>query len=154
MELFNKLMKPYTRQHQLLLVVMVIYIIFNIQTPGFLAPFVDNIYGNISVLFVAFYLMTKVSPVVGIVALYAAFELIHRSSGMTGSAGISKYLPSQLTQNKHLTAFNQFPITLEEEMVKQMAPLVETSGPSHLHYKPASDDTYNAMPITDTSSII
>ena len=154
MELFNKLMKPNNRHHQLLLIVMVIYIMFNIQTPQLLASVIDNIYGNIGVLVVAVYLIMKVNPVVGIVALYAAYELIQRSSGMTGSAGIQKYLPSQLTQNKHLTAFNQFPITLEEEVVKQMAPLVETNGPSHLQYIPASDNTYSAMSITDTSSIM
>ena len=127
---------------------------FNIKTPQLLASVVDNIYGNIGVLVVAVYLIMKVNPVVGIVALYAAYELIQRSSGMTGSVGIQKYLPSQLKQNRHLTAFNQFPITLEEEVVKQMAPLVETNGPSHLHYMPASDNTYSAMSVTDTSSIM
>ena len=154
MELFNKLIKPNNRHHLLLLIVMVIYIMFNIQTPQLLASVIDNIYGNIGVLVVAVYLIMKVNPVVGIVALYAAYELIQRSSGMTGSAGIQKYLPSQFKQNSHLTAFNQFPITLEEEVVKQMAPLVETNGPSHLQYIPASDNTYSAMSITDTSSIM
>jgi hypothetical protein len=154
MELFNKLIKPNNRHHLLLLIVMVIYIMFNIQTPQLLASVIDNIYGNIGVLVVAVYLIMKVNPIVGIVALYAAYELIQRSSGMTGSAGIQKYLPSQFKQNSHLTAFNQFPITLEEEVVKQMAPLVETNGPSHLQYIPASDNTYSAMSITDTSSIM
>lgn len=154
MELFNKLIKPNNRHHLLLLIVMVIYIMFNIQTPQLLASVIDNIYGNIGVLVVAVYLIMKVNPVVGIVALYAAYELIQRSSGMTGSAGIQKYLPSQFKQNSHLTAFNQFPITLEEEVVKQMAPLVETNGPSHLQYIPASDNTYSAMSVTDTSSIM
>ena len=126
MELFNKLMKPNNRHHQLLLIVMVIYIMFNIQTPQLLAPVIDNIYGNIGVLLVAVYLIMNVSPIVGIIALYAAYELIQRSSGMTGSAGIQKYLPSQLTQNRHLSAFNQFPITLEEEVVKQMVLVIYT----------------------------
>ena len=154
MELLNKLMKPNNRHHQLLLIVMVIYIMFNIQTPQLLAPIIDNIYGNVGVLLVAVYLIMNVSPLVGILALYAAYELIQRSSGMTGSVGIRKYLPSQLTQNRHLSAFNQFPITLEEEVVKQMAPLVEIAGPSHLQYIPASDNRYSAMSVTDTSSIM
>ena len=61
MELFNKLMKPNNRHHQLLLIVMVIYIMFNIQTPQLLAPVIDNIYGNIGVLLVAVYLIMNVS---------------------------------------------------------------------------------------------
>jgi len=39
-------------------------------------------------------------------------------------------------------------------MVKKMAPLVETSGPNHLHYKPASSHTHDAMNVTDTTSVI
>jgi hypothetical protein len=39
-------------------------------------------------------------------------------------------------------------------MVKQMAPLVETSGPNHLHYQPASSHTHNAMNVTDNTSVI
>ena len=69
MELLNKLMKPNNRHHQLLLIVMVIYIMFNIQTPQLLAPIIDNIYGNVGVLLVAVYLIMNVSPLVGIIAL-------------------------------------------------------------------------------------
>jgi hypothetical protein len=54
----------------------------------------------------------------------------------------------------HLSAFNQFPVTLEEQMVNKMAPLVETSGPNHLHYQPASGHTHNAMSVTHTTSVI
>ena len=50
----------------------------------------------------------------------------------------------------HLSAFNQFPVTLEE----QMAPLVETSGPARLHYEPASGHTHNAMKVSDMTSVI
>ena len=154
MEPYQNLFKKSNYHHLALLVVLILYSVLNIQTPSMLANLIDNIYGNIGVLLVAVYLIMNVSPIVGIIALYAAYELIQRSSGMTGSAGIQKYLPSQLTQNRHLSAFNQFPITLEEEVVKQMAPLVETAGPSHLHYIPASDNIYSAMSITDTSSIM
>ena len=59
-----------------------------------------------------------------------------------------------MKMDSHLSAFNQFPVTLEEQMVKQMAPLVETSGPNHLHYNPATSYTHNAMNVTDTTSVI
>lgn len=88
------------------------------------------------------------------IALYAAYELIQRSSITTGSAAINKYLPSQLKMDKHLSAFNQFPVTLEEEMVKQMAPLIDQSASNNLNYVPVSDKTYDAMSITDTTSVI
>ena len=39
-------------------------------------------------------------------------------------------------------------------MVKQLAPLVSENGPAQLHYKPASDDTHNAMDVHNTTSVI
>jgi hypothetical protein len=154
MELINSLMKP-NNQHQLiLLVVLILYIVFNIQTPQVLAQAIDNMYGNIVILLVVGYLIMNFNPLVGVIALYAAFELVRRSSVATGSYAIERYLPSQFKTDGHLSAFNQFPVTLEEEVVKQMAPLVEQSGPSRLHYVPMSDNTHNAMLVTDTNSTI
>jgi hypothetical protein len=154
MELITNLMKPNNKHHQLLLVVMVLYIVLNIKTPQMLAQLIDNIYGNIAVFIVALYLLKNMNPIIGIVALYAAYELITRSSYTTGSAAIRKYLPSQMKQDRHLSAFNQFPVTLEEEVVKQMAPLVESAGPSHLHYEPKNDNTHNAMDVNNNTSIL
>ena len=41
---------------------------------------------------------------------------------------MTKFLPSENIKGQHLNAFNQFPVTLEEEVVQQMAPL--QAGPS------------------------
>jgi hypothetical protein len=119
-----------------------------------LAKLIDNIYGNIVVIIAAFYLFAHSNPIVGVVGLFAAYELIRRSSHSTGTLAIERYLPTEIKKSGHFSAFNQFPITLEEEVVKKMAPLVESAGPSNLNYKPASDDTHNAMDVHDTTSVI
>ena len=154
MESYKDLFKKSNQHHLILLGVLVLYILLNIQTTPVLAKLIDTVYGNIAIVLLAFVFLTHSNPIVGVVALYAAYELIQRSSVTTGSAAISRYLPTEMKKGNHLSAFNQFPITLEEEVVKQMAPLVETAGPSHLHYIPASDNIYSAMSITDTSSIM
>jgi len=154
MELYKDLFKKSNQHHLILLGVLVLYILLNIQTTPVLAKLIDTVYGNIAIVLLAFVFLTHSNPIVGVVALYAAYELIQRSSVTTGSAAISRYLPTEMKKGNHLSAFNQFPITLEEEVVKQMAPLVETSGPSHLHYKPAADDTHDAMDVMDTTSVI
>ena len=154
MESYKDLFKKSNQHHLILLGVLVLYILLNIQTPPMLANLIDTIYGNIAIVLLAFVFLTHSNPIVGVVALYAAYELIQRSSVTTGSAAISKYLPTEMKKGTHFSAFNQFPITLEEEVVKQMAPLVETAGPNHLHYKPASDDTHDAMDVMDTTSVI
>ena len=154
MESYKDLFKKSNQHHLVLLVVFILYIILNIQTPCMLANAIDTIYGNIVVVLLAFILLTHSNPIIGVVALFAAYELIKRSSIATGSAAISKYLPSEIKKGQHLSAFNQFPITLEEEVVNKMAPLVETAGPNQLDYKPASDDTHGAMDVMNTSSIM
>lgn len=150
MESYKDLLKK-SNQHQLiLLVVFILYILLNVQTPNMLATLIDNIYGNVVVVMMALFVLTYMNPIVGVVALYAAYELIQRSSVTTGSAAIRRYLPTEIKKGKHFSAFNQFPVTLEEEVVKQMAPLVETSGPNHLHYKPVANETYNAVDLADS----
>lgn len=150
MESYNDLFKKSNQHHLVLLVVFILYIILNIQTPHMVANIIDTIYGNIVVVMLAFILLTHSNPIIGVVGLFAAYELIRRSSITTGSAAISKYLPSEFKKGKHLSAFNQFPITLEEEVVHNMAPLVETSGPTNIDYSPASEDTHGAMDIMNT----
>ena len=153
MELSQLLHKSH--RHQLiLLVVLILYIIINIQTPPQLAHLIDNIYGNIIVLLCAFYLLANCNPIVGIVAMFAAYELINRSSDSTGTSAIKRFLPSEITKGKHLSAFNQFPITLEEEVVKSMAPLINSGGNNNLDYKPAMENNHNAMDVHDNTSVI
>ncbi len=151
---YEELMKK-NNFHQLFMLILLIgYIVFNVQTPHFIAPLIDNIFGNIVIIILAFFIIIHANPILGIVFLLAAYELIRRSSETTGTAAIKRYLPSQIKQDQHLSAFNQFPVTLEEQMVKKMAPLVMTPGPNHLHYKPSTADDNNAMPVNDSTSII
>lgn len=154
MDSFQNLFKRSNYHHLALLMVLVLYSVLNIPTPSMLANLIDNIYGNIIVILAAFYLFAYSHSIVGVVGLYVAYELIRRSSHSNGVLAIEKYLPSEIKKSGHLTAFNQFPITLEEEVVSKMAPLVETDGPSNLNYKPHSDDTHDAMDVQDITSII
>jgi len=154
MESYKSLLKKAKHPHTALLVVFIVYIVLNIKTHPKMAALVDTVYGNIVVVLMALAIFANTHPVIGVVALFAAYELIQRSSVTTGSAAISRYLPSEMKKGRHLSAFNQFPITLEEEVVRQMAPLVESSGPSHIEYKPAADDTHGAMDLMNTSSVM
>ena len=91
MKNLNDLLKA-EKRHQLLLgVVFVIYILMNVQTPRTLAGLVDNLYGNIAVVVIALSVFTQSSPVVGILALVAAYELIKRSNVGTGDHIIGQY---------------------------------------------------------------
>lgn len=154
MDMFKDLMKK-SKSHELaLILILIAYILLNVETPHFLAKLIDNLYGNIILLVITIYVFSHSNPVLGIVLLVAVYELINRSGDKTGTAAIKRFMPTELTKSNDLNAFNQFPVTLEEEVVKKMAPLVETNGPYELDYKPDSPDLHDAVNIHNEQSII
>ena len=115
------------RKHEMLLTVLIIiYLVMDVPTPDIIAPYVDTPLGNIVVVLIALSFFTHSHPVVGILGLFAAYTLIRRSSVTTGSFAIEAYVPSEKRKSEELTAYNQFPVTLEEQVVAIMAPLAET----------------------------
>jgi len=115
------------RKHEMLLTVLIIlYIVLNVPTPQVIAPVIDSPLGNIVVVLFALSFFIHSHPVVGILSLFAAYILIRRSSTTTGSAAIEAYVPSEKRKSEELSAFNQFPVTLEEQMVALRAPLADT----------------------------
>jgi hypothetical protein len=115
------------RKHEMLLsVLMALYIILNVSTPNVIAPYVDTPLGNIVVILVALSFFTHSHPVVGVLGLFSAYILIRRSSAVTGSSAIEAYVPSEKRKSEELSAYNQFPVTLEEQVVALRAPLADT----------------------------
>ena len=50
------------------------------------------------------------------------------------------------------TAFNQFPYTLEQEVVKKMAPIVQSGSVlKKASYKPMLEDLYGASPVNSSN---
>ena len=114
-------------KHELLLTVLiVIYLIMDVPTPESIAPYVDTPLGNIVIVLIALSFFMHSHHVVGILALYAAYILIRRSSSVTGRYAIEAYVPSEKRKSKELSAYNQFPVTLEEQIVALRAPLADT----------------------------
>jgi hypothetical protein len=112
------------RKHEMLLtVLLVLYIVLNVPTPDVLSSYVDTPLGNIVIVLIALSFFTHSHPVVGVLGLFAAYVLIRRSSS---SSAIEAYVPSEKRKSEELSAFNQFPVTLEEQMVALRAPLADT----------------------------
>ncbi|NBO42316.1 MAG: hypothetical protein EBU92_12545, partial [Betaproteobacteria bacterium] len=79
--------------------------------------------GNIVVVLIALSFFTHSHPVVGVLGLFAAYVLIRRSSI---SSAIEAYIPSEERKSNELSILNQFPVTLEEQIVALRAPLADT----------------------------
>lgn len=128
----------------LLFILFVLYIIFNIQTPEPIASIVDSTLGYVIIIGLFALMAVNLLPVVTLVGIFAIYLLFKRSSISTGSLAMTKFLPTENVKSQYLSAFNQFPVTLEEEVVQQMAPL--QSGPSMgpKSFSPILNDLHDA----------
>ena len=107
-----------------LLVVFILYLVLPIQTPQVLAGTVDSPLGMLSIFIVTIYLFFYSNPVLAIVYVFVAYELLRRSSQVTGRVSMVQYTPTQVKKDSELRAMNPPVVeTLEEQVVQKMAPI-------------------------------
>jgi hypothetical protein len=98
------------------------------------------------------YLFMHANPILAVLALLVGFDLIRRSSMATGIDALQRFAPSEEKKSSQFTAFNQFPYTLEQEVVSKMAPIMKSgSSLSQASYKPLLDNLYDASPLNGSN---
>ena len=143
MEYFNTLLKKEKQHEMVLLVVLVIYIMFDIQTPTLMAEYADTVYGNIIIVILALTLFLSTHPVIGILGLFAAYELVQRSkhnaSGPSSfSALIHQVAPGETYRAKYMeTTQVSYNNDLENALVAQV-PMLSSQPPAN--YRDANSD--------------
>lgn len=148
MDSFNELFKKQHMGEFVLVILLIIYLILGLKTPDIIANMVDNIVGKVVIILIVVYLFIHANPILAVVAALVAFDLMRRSSAATGIASLQEYAPSEKKKMSQFTAFNQFPYTLEQEVVAKMAPIVHSGSPiNNASYKPLLDNLYDAAPI-------
>jgi hypothetical protein len=134
----------------ILVVLMIIYLILGFKTPEIIANLVDNYVGKAIVILVVIFLFMYSNPILAVVAALVAFDLIRRSSERTGISALQKYAPSEKKKMSQFTAFNQFPYTLEQEVVAKMAPIAHSGNPLNSpSYKPLLDNIHDASSLNN-----
>ena len=109
---------------------------------------IDNMIGKIVIILIVIYMFMHNNPILAVLALFVAFDLMRRSSVSTGIDALKRYAPTEEKKSSQFSAFNQFPYTLEQEVVKKMAPIVQSgSSMTKASYKPLLDNLYDASPI-------
>jgi hypothetical protein len=127
-----------------LLVVFIVYIVFNVPTPEPIASLVDSTLGYVVVIALFAFMAVNLNPIITLIGVFAIYLLFKRSSISTGSLAMTKFLPSENVKGQHLNAFNQFPVTLEEEVVQQMAPLQHGPPMGHKSFVPVMNNLHDA----------
>ena len=152
MNTFTDLLKKENAGQVVLIILFLIYLIMGYQTPEPLAQLIDTTYGKVIVVIIAIVLFISANPILGVIGFFVAFDLIRRSTVATGTYALDKYAPTEKKKATNLSAYNQFPYTLEQEMVKKMAP-AKTGGDLltvAASYTPVLDNLYDAAPLNYT----
>jgi hypothetical protein len=118
------------------LVVFAIYLAMPIQMPAYVANMIDSPMGMLGIFLVTIYLFLYANPILAILYVFVAYEMLRRSSNIAGRVEMIPYTPSQIKKDAQMKAMNPAKATsLEEEIVEQMAPI----GQSDLSvYTPSS----------------
>lgn len=124
--------------HILIMVILCIFIVGKIHIPHELHVWVGTTPGIILIMAVVFYLFS-VSPALGVLAMIAGYEMIQ--------AKPKKIIINKLPDEYPLTATNQFQVTLEETVVKNIVPIVQSITPSHLQFKSILENAHDAANI-------
>ena len=144
---FKKLFQSLSKLEWALLIIFVLYIVLPIQTPDFFAGLVDSSLGMLTIFVITVYLFFNVNPVVAVVYIFVAYELLRRSSNKTGKVTIIQHTPSQANKDSEMKAMNPVQITtLEEEVVQQMAPIGKSDPGMFIStsFKPVADKVGDA----------
>jgi hypothetical protein len=148
MNSFSSLLKKEHRNQLILTIVLIVYLILGLKTPQPIAFLVDNIVGKIFIVGIVIYMFLYMNPILAVISLITAFDLIRRSGSSMYNNLIQTYIPSEESKMNQFTAFNQFPYTLEQEVVKKMAPIVQSGSIlNKASYKPLLDNLYDASPV-------
>jgi hypothetical protein len=127
-----------------LLVIFIVYIVFNVPTPEPIASLIDSTLGYVIIIALFALMAVNLNPIITLVGVFAIYLLFKRSSISTGSLAMTKFLPSENVKGQYLNAFNQFPVTLEEEVVQQMAPLQSGPAMGPKTFTPVLDNLHDA----------
>ncbi len=122
----------------------------DIYPPEIFASYIDTPLGMVGVLLTTLYVFMNYNPVLGVIFLFVAYEIVRRSARVNNRVPMMLYTPSQVNKDADLAAMNPVtPTSLEEDTVEKMAPVGKSSLISYTmsEYKPVSTDIHNASAI-------
>lgn len=152
MESFSSLFKKEHMGELVLVVLFIIYLIMGYKTPEPVAGLVDTLVGKLIILLIVGYLFMNANPILAVLALFVGFDLVRRSSLATGIDALQRFAPSEEKRSSQFSAYNQFPYTLEQEVVAKMAPVIKSgSSITQSSFKPLLDNLYDAAPLNGSN---
>jgi hypothetical protein len=136
-----------SRLELILFALFVFYLVFQIDTPQLLIPYIDSAMGMIVIVGITLYLFLYTHPILGVLSIFVAYEVLRRSTVRLNQVKIFEPNPVQASVDKEMQAMNPpKEYTLEEQLVAKMAPLPKANPNDYVvsTYKPVSESIHDA----------
>ncbi len=147
MKVLEKIMKAEKKHETILTIILAAYILFDVPMPSMLSSVVDTLVGKIILIVLSLTMLVSTNPILGVISLIAAYELVRRSNGHRSSDGMLHYMQSELAKKNDFSRFNNFPNTLEEDCVKKMPETKSQYVVPSAEYSPVQADDGQAAPL-------
>lgn len=142
--------------HYILALLLAIFIVTDVKVPNTIDELVNTLLGKVIIIGGALALLFA-HPLVGALGIVAAYRLISQASSSQPPRGGSYIptrrptpppLPSLPPNRSGLSATKQFPLTVEEEVIRKMLPIA-SGGLPRATYKPVLDKLHDAAKISN-----
>jgi len=146
---FKNFLNSMSLLEKVLTVLFIVYLVMMVPTPDWFTPYINSPLGLVVLVVLVMYLLFYTTPVLGVLSLFVAYELLRRSSVMPiAKASIESRTPSQAKKDVQLQKMNPSPqsTSLEEEVVQKLAP-IGVSEPSQYvnsEFKPVTTSLVGA----------
>jgi hypothetical protein len=141
MESPQQLLKKGTMPENILALLFIVFLVMGQSIPRELSNLISTPVGTIAVIVVSLSLFAYSNPVLAVLGVFVAFEMLRRS----GSFILDNHMNTEAKKWKNVENVNQVPYTLEQEVIKNMAPIVSRHSMSpEPSFKPIVNSVHDA----------
>jgi hypothetical protein len=150
----NQLYERKNMGQLILIILFLIYLVIGYNTPHDLAILIDNIWGKAIIIIIAIVLFASSNPILGILGFFVAYKLIMTSNIDSGNYGKEHYIPKEEKKYADMINNNEYPYTLEQEIVKLRAPIYDYNSDNNTYsFTSTLDDQKNAASVNYNEGI-
>jgi len=162
----KSLLKKITLPEILVLAVFVLYLVFPVSTPSDLAPYIESPLGMLVIFAIAIGLFVYTNPCLGVLFLFVAYTLLRRSTVVKNTTHYVQHTKSSNQKSsdaekqiidatppheepRNANPGSSQPITLEEEVVMERAPIGKTEKLAIIQtsFKPVATNTVGSSAV-------
>ena len=159
---FKNLLKSIKPAEILVLVIFVLYLIFPVSTPSIMSPYIESPLGLLVIFALTVSLFIYCNPALAVLFVLVAYTLLRRSATVQNTTHYVQYTKTEAEKKyeaekqvqeatpkeepRNIEAGSDQPVTLEEEIVQERAPIGRSEPVQFLQssYKPVASNAGSA----------